>query len=119
MGKLFGRRGWFYLVAGRKAASIDGPCSYTLPPYNQYVSLSPAEPSKACEDIARALGDEVSVAVIDLNDLDRTALMAEVKRNPAKINLQTLARKAETLRKELAKYRMELGLGSAFQRREE
>lgn len=69
VGKLFGRRGWFYLVAGRKAASIDGPCSYTLPPYNQYVSLAPAEPSKACEDIARALGGEVSVAVIDLNDL--------------------------------------------------
>lgn len=68
-GKLVGKRGWFYLVAGRKAASIDGPCSYTLPPYNQYVSLAPAEPSQACEDIARALGGEVSVAVIDLNDL--------------------------------------------------
>ena len=51
---------------------------------------------------------ENEIDLIALNDLDRTALVAEVKRNPAKINLQTLARKAETLRKELAKYRMEL-----------
>ena len=39
VGKLFGIRGWFYKVAGYKARSIDGPCDYTLPPYNEYVVL--------------------------------------------------------------------------------
>ena len=51
-------------------------------------------------------GNEIDL--IALNDLDKTALVAEVKRNPKKINLQTLARKAEALRRELAKYRVEL-----------
>ena len=51
---------------------------------------------------------ENEIDLIALNDLDKTALVAEVKRNPRKINLQTLARKAEALRRELAKYRVEL-----------
>ena len=36
VGKLFHKRGWFYTIAGYKARSIDGPCDYTLPPYNEY-----------------------------------------------------------------------------------
>lgn len=69
VGKLVGKRGWFYMVAGRKAASIDGPCSYTLPPYNEYVSLAPAEPAESAQKIAQALGGQVGVAIIDQNDL--------------------------------------------------
>ena len=67
LGKLLGRRGWFYVVAGRKAASIDGPCSYTIPPYNEYVSLAPAEPDEVARRIADAIGYPVAIA--DLNDL--------------------------------------------------
>lgn len=74
VGKLFGRRGWFYIVAGPKASSIDGPCSYTLPPYNQYVSLAPADPATAAREIAQAIGNNVGVAVIDLNDLGGSVL---------------------------------------------
>lgn len=69
VGKLLGKRGWFYLVAGRKAASIDGPCSYTIPPYNEYVSLAPADPAESAQKIAEALGNNVGVAIIDQNDL--------------------------------------------------
>ena len=69
IGKLVGKRGWFYVVAGRKAASIDGPCSYTIPPYNEYVSLAPAEPAESAKKIAEALGKNVGVAIIDQNDL--------------------------------------------------
>lgn len=69
VGKLLGKRGWFYVVAGSKASSIDGPCSYTLPPYNEYVSLAPADPTTAAREIADALGGNVGVAIIDLNDL--------------------------------------------------
>ena len=67
IGKLFGKSGWFYIVAGDKARSIDGPCHYTLPPYNQYVVLGPKNPAKVAAEIKRAIG--IEVAIIDANDL--------------------------------------------------
>src|SRR5690606_11336855 len=39
VGKLFGRRGDFYRIAGDKARSIDGPTRHTIPPYNKAVVL--------------------------------------------------------------------------------
>lgn len=65
--KPFGIKGMFYHVAGRKAAAIDGPCDYTMPPYNKYATLSPSKPHK----VARALSEEIGhrVAIIDANDL--------------------------------------------------
>ncbi len=68
VGKLFHRRGWFYKVAGFKARAIDGPCDYTLPPYNEYVVLAPAEPDKVARDISGVLG--VQALVTDINDLE-------------------------------------------------
>lgn len=67
VGKLFGQRGWFYRVAGDKARSIDGPCDYTLPPYNEYVVLGPENPEKVAKQGAEVIG--VPLAVVDLNDL--------------------------------------------------
>ena len=68
VGKLFRQRGWFYKVAGFKARAIDGPCDYTLPPYNEYVVLAPAEPDKVAHDISGVLG--VQALVTDINDLE-------------------------------------------------
>lgn len=67
IGKLFGQRGWFYRVAGSKAREIDGPCDYTLPPYNEYVVLGPDDPEKEAKKAAAVIN--VPVAVVDLNDL--------------------------------------------------
>lgn len=67
IGKLFKKNGWFYIVAGDRARSIDGPCHYTLPPYNKYVVLGPKAPSRTASEIASKLG--VNVAIIDANDL--------------------------------------------------
>ncbi len=67
IGKLFGRRGWFYKVAGYRAESIDGPTPYTLPPYNKCVVLGPADPDKVAVGIAARIG--FRVAIIDVNDL--------------------------------------------------
>lgn len=67
VGKLLGKKGWFYQVAGRRAASIDGPCSYTLPPYNQYVSLAPDAPNETAATVAKELG--CTTIIIDQNDL--------------------------------------------------
>lgn len=65
--KPFGLRGIFYRVAGRAVAGIDGPCDYTLPPYNRYATLAPKHPKQAAKTIARAIG--IPVGIIDANDL--------------------------------------------------
>jgi hypothetical protein len=64
--KPLGVHGLFYRIAGRQAAAIDGPTSYTIAPYNQAATLGPKDPHGAARRIAEALG--VPVAVIDAND---------------------------------------------------
>ncbi|HYE81499.1 MAG TPA: coenzyme F420-0:L-glutamate ligase [Clostridia bacterium] len=91
-GKLIGRKGDFYRVAGYKASSIDGPTPNTLPPYNKYVVLGPANP----DEVARKVSDSIKaeVAIVDINDLggnilgtskqtlDRKALVGILRDNP-------------------------------------
>ena len=64
--KPFGIHGVFYRLAGRQAAAIDGPTSYTIPPYNQAATLGPRNPDAAARAIAAGL--EAPVAIIDAND---------------------------------------------------
>ena len=64
--KPFGIHGLFYRVAGRQAAAIDGPTSYTIPPYNMAATLGPRDPDGAARALAAAVGGPV--AVIDAND---------------------------------------------------
>ena len=65
--KPFGIRGVFYKVCGKRIAAIDGPCPYTLPPYNEYAKLGPENPDK----VARMLKDKFGCEfiIIDANDL--------------------------------------------------
>ncbi len=65
--KPFGIRGVFYKISGRKIAAIDGPCSYTLPPYNKYAVLAPLNPDKVAKEISDSLG--ATVVIVDANDL--------------------------------------------------
>lgn len=65
--KLFGRKGDFYRIAGEKASAIDGPTQNTLPPYNNYVVLGPANPDRVAQEIAQAVGCQA--IIVDLNDL--------------------------------------------------
>ena len=93
VGKLFHKRGWFYKIAGYKARSIDGPCDYTLPPYNHYVVLGPADPDETAQKMSQRLGG-IKVAITDINDLegqilgishssmDRDLLVKILKDNP-------------------------------------
>lgn len=74
IGKLFHQRGWFYQIAGYKARSIDGPCHFTLPPYNHYVVLGPDRPDEVAAEIAAAVGTQV--AITDINDLEGQILGA-------------------------------------------
>jgi hypothetical protein len=61
-----GIHGVFYRVAGPQAKAIDGPTSYTIPPYNQAATLGPRNPDGAARTIAAAI--DAPVAIIDAND---------------------------------------------------
>lgn len=94
IGRLLGRRGDFYRVAGRAVAAIDGPTPYTLPPYNRYVVLAPRDPNGLARQIASALAPvRVAAAIIDANDigcnvlgatpgLDRRLVVSVMRDNP-------------------------------------
>lgn len=65
--KPFGIRGVFYKAVGKNINAIDGPCANTLPPYNEYAKLGPANPDKVARELGQALGNKV--VIIDANDL--------------------------------------------------
>mgnify|MGYP001044500172 CR=1 FL=1 len=56
LGRLVGRRGDFYRVAGPCARSIDGPTEGTIPPFNRAVSLSPLDPGGVARRLAKRFG---------------------------------------------------------------
>jgi F420-0:gamma-glutamyl ligase len=72
--KPLGIHGMFYRIAGRQAAAIDGPTSYTIPPYNQAATLGPKDPHGVARRIAAAIGRPV--AIIDANDAGCSVLGA-------------------------------------------
>ena len=72
IGKILGKKGWFYIVAGPKARGIDGPTDGTIPPYDHYVVLTPADPMGTSKKLAKALGHPV--AIVDINDLGANIL---------------------------------------------
>ena len=72
IGKILGKKGWFYIVAGPKARGIDGPTEGTIPPYDHYVVLTPADPMGTAKRLAQALGRPV--AIVDINDLGANIL---------------------------------------------
>lgn len=88
VGKLFGRRGWFYLVAGEKASAIDGPCPNTIPPYNRCVVPAPLHPDWECRRLSLALG--CSVAIVDVNDLGGKVLGVSSEKLDRRLIVQAL-----------------------------
>ena len=68
--KPFGIKGVFYILAGEKARSIDGPTENTIAPFNEYASLMPKNPSRFAKDLEDAfLPVKTKTIVIDANDL--------------------------------------------------
>lgn len=65
--KPFGLRGVFYKVVGKNINAIDGPCSYTLAPFNEYAKLGPANPNKVAREITSKIKNQC--IIIDANDL--------------------------------------------------
>ncbi len=68
VGKLFGKHGLFYKIAGHGIDGIDGlyaPSEFE--PYRDMALLNPREPDKVCAEIEQVLG--IPVILIDANDL--------------------------------------------------
>ena len=74
--KLFGKRGVFYNICGMKARAIDGPCDYTIPPYNNYAKMAPLNPHKVAEDLSKHISasSRHDVYIVDANDIACTVL---------------------------------------------
>jgi len=70
--KPFGIKGIFYIIAGKSVAAIDGPCHYTLPPYNEYAKLGPKNPNKVAKDLKERF--KYDFVIIDANDLGVSVL---------------------------------------------
>ena len=78
VGKVIGRKGLFYQLAGPAVRAIDGPTQYSLYPSNVSAKLAPADPGKAAAELADRLRKVLpepaartfqGVAIIDANDL--------------------------------------------------
>ncbi len=67
LGKLIGRRGDFYRVAGMQAATIDAAHTSPIPPYDQCVILGPKDPDGVARAILERTGCQA--AIMDINDI--------------------------------------------------
>ena len=87
LGKLVGRKGVFYQVAGHRVNAIDGPTSYSAYPSNVSAKLPPKDPDKVAAELTSALRQRLTengpreaavtlagTVVIDSNDLGRDVL---------------------------------------------
>ncbi|MCK9331716.1 MAG: hypothetical protein PHY41_03280 [Candidatus Cloacimonetes bacterium] len=67
LGKLLGRKGDFYRIAGMQAALVDAASTSPVPPYNETVIKGPKDPQQVAEHLAQAIG--YPVAIMDINDI--------------------------------------------------
>lgn len=70
--KPFGVKGLFYKAVGKNINAIDGPCAYTLPPYNEYAKLGPINPRQTARELSEKIGR--NIIIIDANDLGAAVL---------------------------------------------
>lgn len=73
LGRLLGKRGFFYLVAGRELALIDDIAG-TMWPYERHIILGPHNPKKIVASIREATGAEAVIA--DVNDIKCVDILA-------------------------------------------
>ncbi len=67
IGKLLGRKGDFYRIAGKQATLIDAATTSPVPPYENCVIKGPKSPKKEAQRIKNATGYET--AIMDINDI--------------------------------------------------
>jgi CheY-like chemotaxis protein len=73
LGRLVGRRGDFYRVAGRQLAQIDDFAG-TMWPFDRHIVLGPKDTQKVVERIKQATG--VDAVITDVNDIGKVDILA-------------------------------------------
>ncbi len=68
IGKLFGKRGLFWIVAGHRISEIDGFIPEDMYPYTEWGVLPPPAPHDDCEQVERETG--IPAVVADANYID-------------------------------------------------
>ncbi len=67
MGKILGRKGDFYRIAGKQAALIDAATTSPVPLYESCVIKGPKNPQKVAQRVKDSTGYET--AIMDINDI--------------------------------------------------
>jgi hypothetical protein len=92
VGKLLGRRGDFYRVAGHRVNAIDGPTPYSAYPSNVSAKLPPKDPELVAQRLSAAIRERLpeylahtfgGTVVIDANDIGRQVLGQDTGRPDA------------------------------------
>jgi len=69
IGRLLGRRGWFYLVAGLNARMMDAEHTMGVKAFYECVIPAPDDPPGTVQRIKAELGPGIDVAICDINDV--------------------------------------------------
>jgi F420-0:gamma-glutamyl ligase-like protein len=77
LGKIVGKPGLFYELAGRQASLIDDVTG-NMPPFDKHLVLGPDDPDGVAESLKERLGC-FGAAVADVNDLKRAAILGVTK----------------------------------------
>lgn len=72
-GKLLGRPGLFYRLAGEQARLVDD-LSGTMPPFDKYVVMGPRDPHGLVQELADRTG--LHLAIVDANDIREAFVLA-------------------------------------------
>jgi len=86
-GKLTGKKGYFYLVAGQHLALIDDIAG-TMWPYEKHIILGPQEPEKIVFAVQEATGAEAVIA--DVNDLKCVDILSATSQKAAGVTKEAL-----------------------------
>lgn len=71
-GKLFGKKGVFYKIAGPEVAGLDGFYTASFEEYGNFCMMLPKEPNEVCRRIQEATG--ITCMLVDANDFERDIL---------------------------------------------
>jgi F420-0:Gamma-glutamyl ligase len=67
IGRLLGKRGWFYLVAGLNARMMDAEHTMGIAEFYEYCIPAPHDPPGTCRALKAATGYDI--AICDINDI--------------------------------------------------
>ncbi len=69
VGRVLGKKGWFYLVAGLDARMMDAEHTMGVAEFYECCIPAPHDPPGTVRAVKAALGGEVDVAIADINDI--------------------------------------------------